>query len=248
MGPAAYRWSVVIPAYNEAERLPAYLEQIVAYFDGRDEPYEVVVVDDGSADETGVRARELGLRHPAVKLHTHARNRGKGWAVRAGMLRAQGALRLMADADGATRIAEVERLEAAIDAGADVAIGSRALRDAAVIRQVRRHRQLAGGVFNLAVRGLGLSGVADTQCGFKLFRADVAEDLFAVLGTHGLAFDVELLLRAQRRGYRVAEVPVSWTDQPGSKVGVLGDGLKMLGEILVARWRLARHRGSRRSE
>jgi dolichyl-phosphate beta-glucosyltransferase len=148
----------------------------------------------------------------------------------------------MADADGATPIAEVARLEAAVAAGADIAIGSRALHDPAVIRQVRTHRKLSGHVFNFLVRRLGVPGVMDTQCGFKLFRGTVAAALFPLVTTDGFGFDVELLMMAVRRGYRIAEVPVNWADQPGSKVGVLRHGPRMLREVLSARRRLGRGR------
>lgn len=239
------RWSVVIPAYNEALRLPAYLAEVVAYFDGRDEPYEVVVVDDGSADETAACVLQAQAPHPSVTLHRLAANHGKGFAVSAGMRVARGALRLMADADGATPIGEVKRLEAAIQAGADVAVGSRALPDPSVSRQVRLHRKLSGEVLNFLVRRLGVPGVRDTQCGFKLFRGDVAETLFAELRTEGFGFDVELFLLARRHGYRVTEVAINWADQPGSKVGVLKDGPSMLAQILAARRRVARRDGTR---
>jgi dolichyl-phosphate beta-glucosyltransferase len=153
----------------------------------------------------------------------------------------------MADADGATPIAEVKRLLAAIEAGADLAVGSRARPDSAVVRHTRLHRRLIGNVFNLIVRRLGVWDVADTQCGFKLFKGAVADDLFAALRTTGYGFDVEILLLAQRRGYRIAEVPINWADQPGSKVGVLRHGPGMLREILAARWRLSTDRHSGRS-
>jgi dolichyl-phosphate beta-glucosyltransferase len=233
------RWSVVIPAYDEALRLPAYLVEVVAYFDGRDEPYEVLVVDDGSRDETAARVLEAQAAHPSVTLLRLAVNRGKGFAVRAGMRAARGRLRLMADADGATPIGEVKRLEAAIQAGADVAVGSRALRDPSVSRQVRLHRQISGELFNFLVRRLGVAGIRDTQCGFKLFRAAAADGLFGELRTDGFGFDVELLLLARRRGYQVAEVAINWVDQPGSKVGVWKDGPRMLAQILAARRRVA---------
>jgi dolichyl-phosphate beta-glucosyltransferase len=233
------RWSVVIPAYNEAGRLPGYLGEVVAYFDGRDEPYEVLVVNDGSRDETADRVREISRVHSAVGLVSFPENRGKGRAVRAGMRIARGALRLMADADGATPISEVKRLEPVIQAGADLVVGSRARCDPSVVRQTRLHRRLAGHVFNLMARGLGVGEVLDTQCGFKLFRGEVADDLFGALYTEGFGFDVELLLLARRRGYRVSEVAVNWADQPGSKVGVLRHAPGMLREILAARWRLA---------
>jgi dolichyl-phosphate beta-glucosyltransferase len=238
---------VVIPAFNEAARLPASIRDVVAYFDGRGEPYEVLVVDDGSEDATSERVRDIARAHPAVQLQAFGQNHGKGFAVRAGMLTARGALRLMADADGATPIAEVKRLEAAIQAGADLAVGSRALRDQSVARRVRPHRQLVGNVFNVIVCALGVSGVTDTQCGFKLFRGEVAADLFGALRTEGFGFDVELLLLAQRRGYRIVEVPINWIDQPGSRVSVLKEGPRMLAQVVAARWRLERGRGPRRT-
>ncbi len=191
------RWSVVIPAYNEAQRLPAYLREVVAYFDGRGDPYEVIVVDDGSADETAARVLEARAIHPAVTLQGLAENRGKGFAVRAGMRAARGSVRLMADADGATPIAEVKRLETAIEAGADVAVGSRALPDPSVRREVQIHRKVSGEIFNFFARRMGVGDVTDTQCGFKLFRGAVAETLFRELETEGFGFDVELLMLAQ---------------------------------------------------
>jgi dolichyl-phosphate beta-glucosyltransferase len=234
------RWSVVIPAYNEALRLPAYLREVVAYFDGRGEPYEVIVVDDGSADETAAGVLEARAIHPAVTLHRLAENRGKGFAVRAGMRAARGSVRLMTDADGATPIAEVKRLETAIEAGADVAVGSRALPDPSVRREVQIHRKVSGEIFNFFARRMGVGDVTDTQCGFKLFRGAVAETLFGELETEGFGFDVELLMLARRRGCRVVEVAINWADQPGSKVDVLRDGPRMLAQIVRARLRLAR--------
>lgn len=233
------RWSVVIPAYNEAARLPTYLKEVQAYFEGRDESYEAIVVDDGSRDGTADRVREVAAGRPGVTVHALDRNRGKGYAVRAGMARAIGELRLMADADGATPIAEVARLEAAVAAGADLAVGSRVLEDPAVIRDVRVHRQLSGHVFNFLLRRLGVAPVLDTQCGFKLFRGAVAAALFPQVTTDGFGFDVELLMLARRGGFRVAEVAVNWADQPGSKVRVLREGPRMLFEVLAVRRRLA---------
>lgn len=234
------RYSIVIPAFNEARRLPRYLDEVVGFFDGRGEPYEVVVVDDGSTDGTAGLVRSLASRHPAVRVVPLGRNRGKGAAVRAGMLSAVGALRLFTDADGATPIAELKRLEPALAAGADVVIGSRALADPAVSVRARAHRVAAGRLFNWLVARLGLRGVADSQCGFKLFTAAAAGRLFGALRTQGFGFDVELLLRAQAAGLRVVEVPVNWADQDGSKVGVLGSGPGMLLQILRARWTVRR--------
>jgi dolichyl-phosphate beta-glucosyltransferase len=238
------RWSVVIPAYNEAQRLPPFLDTVVAYFEGRDEPYEVVVVDDGSRDGTSdvVQAR----RYTSVRIVRREINGGKGIAVRTGMLSARGAYRLFADADGATPIQEIKRLEAPLLAGADVAFGSRALRDPGVSLVARRHRVIAGRIFNWLVGRLGLTGVSDSQCGFKAFTKPAAERLFQALSTRGFAFDVELLLLARAAGYRIVEVPVNWADQSGSKVGVLRHGPGMLGEILRASLQVRRERTRRR--
>ena len=234
------RWSVVIPAFNEARRLPAYLDDVVAYFDGRGEPYEVIVVDDGSSDGTGDAVLARARQSPAVRLLRLPENAGKGAAVRAGMRAATGAVRLFADADGATPIAELKRFEPALAAGADVVIASRVLVDPAVSVAALRHRVAAGRLFNWLVARLGLQGVADSQCGVKALSARAAEDLFERLRTRGFGFDVELLLLAQRAGYRVVEVPVNWADQAGSKVGVVRHGPGMLWQIARARWRVGR--------
>ena len=234
------RWSVVIPAFNEADRLPPYLDEVVQYFAGRGEPYEVLVVDDGSTDATQelVEAR----RCPDVQVLRFPQNQGKGAAVRAGMLAARGAYRLFTDADGATPIAELKRLEPALSAGADVVIGSRVVVDAAVSVTALRHRVVAGRVFNWLVARLGLKAIADSQCGFKAFTAAAAVRLFGALSIRGFAFDVELLLLAQAMGCRIVEVPVNWADQAGSKVTVLRHGPGMLGQIARARFRIWRRR------
>jgi dolichyl-phosphate beta-glucosyltransferase len=236
------RYSIVIPAFNEARRLPPYLEEVAGFFDGRGEPYEIVVVDDGSTDGTGAVVEAAAERHPAVRLLPLGRNRGKGAAVRAGMLAATGALRLFTDADGATPIGELKRLEPVFAAGASIVIGSRVLVDPGVSVVARWHRVIAGRLFNWLVSRLGLRDVADSQCGFKAFRGPVANELFAALRTRGFGFDVEILLRAQARGHRIVEVPVNWADQPGSTVGVLTHGPGMLVQIVLARLRARRVR------
>jgi dolichyl-phosphate beta-glucosyltransferase len=236
---ARISWSVVIPAFNEARRLPPYLEEIIAFFDGRGAPYEVIVVDDGSRDGTAERVRDVAGPAP-VRVIPLAGNEGKGAAVRHGMLAAVGAYRMFADADGATPITELKRLEAALAAGADVAIGSRAVQDPSVSVLARSHRILAGRVFNGLVARLGLPDVGDSQCGFKAFTARAAETIFGKLRTRGFGFDVEVLMLARFYGFRVAEVAVSWSDKPGSKVGVFKTGPGMLWEIVRARLRMAR--------
>jgi len=229
--------SIVIPAYNEARRIPVYLQSVVAYLDGRGLSYEILVVDDGSSDETAALVERAGTQHSPIRLIRLPRNSGKGAAVRAGMRAAQGELQLFTDADGATPIQELEQLEASMKTGADLAIGSRTLasRDSRYRVRARLHRTLLGNLFNRIVRRLGIGNINDTQCGFKLFRQSAAQDLFSVARIDGYGFDLELLYVAQRRGYRIAEVPINWTDQPGSKVRVVLDGLSMLGELLAIR-------------
>ncbi|MBM4123561.1 MAG: glycosyltransferase family 2 protein [Nitrospira sp.] len=229
--------SVVIPAYNEAGRILPYLADISAYLAPRAIPYEILVVDDGSRDDTAALVETFQTHQPSIRLLRLPHNRGKGYAVRTGMNQARGKFRLFADADGATPIQELERLEAAIGHGADIAIGSRLLasRDSRYKVKARWHRSVSGNLFNWFVQHLGVPGIRDTQCGFKLFRGAVADNLFSVARINGYGFDLELLYIAQRRGYKIAEVPINWTDQPGSKVRVLRDGLRMFGELLTVR-------------
>jgi dolichyl-phosphate beta-glucosyltransferase len=151
------------------------------------------------------------------------------------MQAAQGNRQLFTDADGATPITELERLERALHSGAEIAVGSRSLaaRRPEFTVDARWHRTLLGNAFNGIVRAVGITGIADTQCGFKLFERAVAQDLFSVSCVNGYGFDLELLYVAQRRGYRIAEVPVNWSDQPGSKVRFMRDGLAMLRELIT---------------
>lgn len=239
MSGADPRWSVVIPAFNEARRLPRYLGEIVTYFENRVDGYEVIVVDDGSHDDTVALVEKVSIDHPAVAVLRLGTNQGKGAAVCAGMRKARGTYRVFADADGATPIAELERLELLL-ASADVAIGSRALRDPAVSILAQPHRVAAGRIFNWLVARLGLPEISDSQCGFKAFTAAAAEAIFPRVRTQGFGFDVELLLLARGAGFRIAETAVNWIDQPGSKVGVIKDGPRMLYQIIKAR---ARTRG-----
>jgi dolichyl-phosphate beta-glucosyltransferase len=229
--------SIVIPAYNEARRILPYLQTIAAYMGRRGLSYEILVADDGSQDDTAMLVERIGTQNPRVRLIRLPCNSGKGAAVRAGIQAAQGELQLFADADGATPIQELERLEAAMNNGADLAIGSRTMasRDSRYRVQARLHRTLLGNLFNRIVRRLGIRDINDTQCGFKLFRKPVARDLFAVARIDGYGFDLEVLYVAQQRGYRIAEVPINWADQPGSKVRVFRDGLAMVREMLAVR-------------
>lgn len=229
--------SIIIPAFNEEARLEPTLRDTIAYFRGRggSRTVEVIVVDDGSLDHTSALVNRLAAQFDELRLFRLAANRGKGYAVRTGVVNARGRLILFADADGATPIAEIERLEAALTAGADVAIGSRALHGEGVRIAAKIYRRLMGRMFHQLVRLLTVRGIRDTQCGFKLFRADVGHDLFSRLRMNGFSFDVEVLLMAQRQGYRIAEVPVNWVHQPGSRVNLVLDSLRMARDLFVIR-------------
>ena len=211
--------SVIIPAFNEAERLPPTLLAIRCFLDGWGRPYEILVVDDGSTDETVRRAREAG--GPVVTVLANRGNRGKGHSVRRGMLAAQGDLRLMCDADLSTPIEEFPRLLSRLDDGHDVAIGSRALPESRVEVRQPLYRESLGRLFNRLVRLLFLSGLHDTQCGFKLFTAEAARLAFEPARLDGFSFDVETLFIARRRGLKIAEVAVTWRNDAASRVGMV---------------------------
>ena len=219
--------SIVIPAYNEEERLERTVRDAVAYFRADGRAFELIVVDDGSRDDTSGVARRLSDELHEVRLIRLAANHGKGYAVRSGVVNARGRKVLFADADGATPFAEIERLDGAIEQGADVAVGSRALHAQGVRVRAKLYRRVLGRTFHALVELLTVRDIKDTQCGFKLFRAPVAHDLFSRMRMNGFSFDVELLVMAGRRGYRVAEVPVNWCHQPGSKVRLTVDSLRM---------------------
>jgi dolichyl-phosphate beta-glucosyltransferase len=231
--------SVVIPAFHEETRLPASLEALAAHLSGRKEPlsFEVVVVDDGSADRTAARAEETGRRLGlSLRLVRFSANRGKGAAVRAGVLAAEGKQVLVSDADFSTPIGEWEKLAAA---GAPVAIGSRAVDESLVKERQPLARVLAGKLFNLVVRAVVLPGIRDTQCGFKLFSHEAARAIFPRTTVDRFAWDVEALLLARRLGFPIAEVPVLWFDSPDSRVTLLGGAQAYL-DVLSVRRRVAR--------
>ena len=226
--------SVVVPAFNEAERLGPTLERILAYFERRATPAEVVVVDDGSADATADVASRFAPR--GVRLVRLPANRGKGAALRAGVAASAGAAVLLTDADLSTPIEEIERLEAAL-AEADLVLGSRAVAGSRITRRQPWYRELMGRSFNRVIRLLGVTSLHDTQCGFKLLRGDVARRLFAELTVDRFAYDVELVWLARRRGFRVVEVGVAWHDSPASRVHPVRDAASMLVDVLRFRFR-----------
>jgi len=222
--------SVIIPAYNESNRLPPYLKSIRAYLQNTwGDQHEVIVVDDGSEDGLSTTLAPFLENWGQFVLLKHPQNIGKGAAVRTGMLAAVGEVLLFTDADGATPIEEEQKLRAAIQTiGADISVGSRLLSGNGLARARLWHRDFCGRLFAAsAQRILGLP-VRDSQCGFKMFRRSAAQDLFRLCGEPGYLFDLEILLSAQRKGYRIAEIPVSWKDVPGSKVRLIRDGWSLI--------------------
>jgi dolichyl-phosphate beta-glucosyltransferase len=232
--------STILPAYNEARRLPPFLDSVRRYLDEYySGDYEVIVVDDGSSDGLGEVLAKTAVDWPELVVVTHPTNRGKGAAVRTGMLAASGERLLFADADGATPIDQESLLRQAIHAGAQVAIGSRLVDGPGVSRQRARLRGLAGRLFAaFARRWLGVK-VRDTQCGFKMFSREAGRKLFSTGEEDGYLFDLELLVLAERFGYEVAEVPVNWTEVPGGHLHMS----KELYNTLLGLWRVRQRLG-----
>ena len=230
-------YSIVIPAYNEETRLGATLARTLGYFADRQEsPVELLVVDDGSNDDTADLTESWQERSQHIRVLKHDKNKGKGWAVRTGMLAAAGEFVLFMDADGSTDIAEIEKLAAALDDGADIAIGSRDIAGSDIQKHQPMAREAIGKLFNRVVQVLAVPGIGDTQCGFKLFRKSVVAPLFNRQTVRGWAFDVEILFLAQKLQFKIAEVPVQWADFPGSKVRPLRDALQTVWEVVRLRF------------
>jgi dolichyl-phosphate beta-glucosyltransferase len=228
--------SLVIPAFEEEARVPPTLRRLARYLEGRPEEWEILFVDDGSSDRTAEVARTEGERLdlPLTVLRMPA-NRGKGAAIRRGVLAARGDWILVSDADLSTPIEEWEKL---LRAGAPIAVGSRALEEELVREKQPWHRRSMGRTFNRLVRLLAVRGIHDTQCGFKLFDARVARELFEGARINRFAYDVEILARAQKRGIPIAEVPVLWFNSPDSRVAVVRDSLRMLRDLVRIRLEL----------
>mgnify|MGYP005839984897 CR=1 FL=1 len=224
--------SVVIPAYNEEKRIGGTIERIHFYLSSRELQFEILVVDDGSADSTPALVSELARELENIVLISYRPNRGKGCAVKTGVLASRGRFVLVSDADLSTPIEEADKLLELCKGRIDVAFGSRALPDSRVEIEQGLLRRIMGRIFNLLVRTLALPGVRDTQCGFKCFKGEVARDLFSKQVTEGFAFDVELLARAVQQGYRIQEVPIHWLNVASSTVRPFRDSLKMLRDLL----------------
>jgi len=228
--------SIIVPAYNEQQRLPATLVRMRAYLDGRDEPYEVLIVDDGSSDGTVAMSRTIADEWPQLQVLTLEQNTGKGAAVRLGMLSAQGEHRVFSDADLSTPIEEVERLRARLRGTCAVAIASRALPDSQIDVHQPGKREVMGRTYNWLLRIAALRGLHDTQCGFKAFTAEAAVACFTPLRTLRFGFDAEVLLRARRHGWTVEEVPVRWEHKEDSRVSAMRDSFGVLYDLVRLRF------------
>ncbi len=239
--------SIVVPAYNEQDRLPDTLVAIADYLKTREFSHELLVVDDGSRDNTRDVVREFAASRPWVRLvqyddeHGKALNKGKGFAVRAGIEAAVGRDILFSDADLSTPIEDMERLLPPISRGiCDVAIASRALPESNLDVRQPAHREWMGRSFNKMVQALAVPGIVDTQCGFKAFRGDVAKRLFAMAQIDGFGFDPEILFLAHKYGYTIREIPVTWRHRDNSRVNPLTAPFSMFRELLEVRWNDAR--------
>ena len=223
--------SLIIPAYNEGSRIAANVETVRAFLETLGKPYEIIVVDDGSTDCTG----ELLTKLQGVKAISYQPNHGKGYAVRQGVIASRGDFVAFSDADLSAPIDELSKLFDTINAGADIAIGSRALKNSQLVIHQPRYRELGGKALNLVIRMLAVPGIMDTQCGFKLFKGEAARRVFAECILDGWGFDVEVLYLARRIGCRVAEIPVRWSHSADSKIRPLRAGLEVLRDTLRIR-------------
>lgn len=229
--------SVVIPAFNEEKRILSTLNKINSFLREKDYDYEVIVVDDGSADGTMSTVEKSGLPLKGkVQVLSYSGNRGKGYAVKTGILESKGEYVLVSDADMSTPIEEVEKLIGIIAEGYDAVIGSRSVSDSDVRVRQPWYRERMGKTFNLFVRlTLGLNDFNDTQCGFKLFKGDMAREIADKLQIDGFSFDVEMLYLAKRKGYKIKEVGIVWNNSPQSRVKVIASSTNMFLDLFSIR-------------
>ena len=230
-------YSIVIPAFNEGRRLGPTLEKVLGYVRAQNWDAEVVVVNDGSRDNTADIVRSFAAKDPVLRLVENPGNRGKGYSVRNGMLNARGQIVLFSDADLSSPIEEALKLFQALEGGADIAIGSRWLRAETQTQRQPLHRQLFGRIFNLMLRvTLGLK-FKDTQCGFKAFKRAAVQKIFPLQQTERWGFDPEILFLARKFKFKVQEIPVAWGHSGETRINPLVDGFRMFVEMLHVRWR-----------
>jgi glycosyltransferase involved in cell wall biosynthesis len=242
------QYSIVIPAYNESARIPETLERVLECVRKNGWQAEILVVNDGSRDRTAEVVREIARKAPELRLIENPGNHGKGYSVRHGMMEARGDVVMFTDSDLSAPIEEAERLFAAIEAGADIAIGSRWLESGRQTHRQPLYRQFFGRCFNLVTRMIMQLPFADTQCGFKAFTREAAAAVFALQTIERWGFDPEILFIALKRGMKVKEVAVSWAHDERSRMSYLKDGMQMLKELATIRWNAIMGRYSRRVE
>jgi dolichyl-phosphate beta-glucosyltransferase len=225
--------SIIIPAYNEEERLKISLDKLYQYLKSRDYDYEAIVVDDGSTDKTSETILESALSKAGkVIFLTNRENKGKGFSVKQGILHSIGEYVLFSDADFSTPIEELDKLLDYVKNGYDIAIGSRSIKGANITVRQPFYREAMGKVFNFLVQIFVLKGIHDTQCGFKLFCGKCAKSIAEEIKIDRFGFDVEMLYLAQKKNYKIKEVPVTWINSPTSKVNPISDSFKMFLELL----------------
>ncbi len=229
--------SIIIPAKDEQKRLPLFLKTVIDFCRGSSKVYEIIVVDDGSHDLTAQEALFFQEKFSALKVLSLERNYGKGYAVKRGFFEARGDIVLFLDADGSTPVEEIERHSHLFEEGYDIVIGSRVLIDGKSQVKALAYRRWIGNVFNFLVSRILIHGIKDTQCGFKMFRASVARDIFGRVHLNGFGFDLEVLYLAQKMDFRIKEVAVNWTHADGSKVDLLRDSMKMFWNMIqIKKW------------
>ncbi len=227
--------AVIIPAYNEQERIGPTLDRVCEYFSGKDWTWKVIVMSDGSSDSTPDIVRDKAEADSHIELIHYEPNRGKGYAVRRGMTEVDADWLLFSDADLAAPIEEIEKLFDNVGDNAPIAIGSRPLKDSELEIRQPWYREMAGRAFNKAVQLLAVKGIDDTQCGFKLFAVETSRDVFGRCKLDGFGFDFESLMIARDLGIPIAEVPIRWSHQEGSKVVLMRDGPRMLRDLFKLR-------------
>lgn len=228
--------SIVIPAFNEAGRLPRFLDRVSSYCNRSKNTYEIIVVDDGSSDNTSETAASYKTRFPNLHTIRIKKNRGKGYAVKRGLLKSKGEICLFLDADGSTGPEEIgENIHYILKEGYDIFVGSRVLRREGQVLKVKWYRKFIGTVFNFFVQTFLFKNIKDTQCGFKMFRKEVVKPLFSRSHIRDFGFDVEILYLAHKMGYRVKEGPVSWHHVGGSRINLFTDSIRMFFRILQTR-------------
>ena len=241
MNPAQVFLTVIVPVYNEEQRIRVGLSQLFAYLQGGFKNWEVLYVDDGSTDRTGSVLSEIEQEHPGVRVLRSQRNFGKGNAIRSGMMEAKGNIVMFSDADFSTPMEDANKLLKAIASGSDIAIGSRGLTESNVEVRQSWVRENMGKMFNLIIRLLLPIPFQDTQCGFKMFRKEAADVILPRMQMKGFAFDVEMLIIAQIHGMKISEVPVTWRNAKGSKVHPIRSSLEMLRDVWIVRRRMKRN-------